>query len=224
MAIEIKLSRIQLIIIQSLLWFYGIIGISFGGFSIDSKRRVYSNIWLKIYGLSLAIVMVIYDLYQYFWYFERHITEAKGYETYKNAPDQIKIPIIILTYANQVAWFCFKKYSLILFSFKGFNVIKDIIEKLSVYQSFEKRNTKISLILLIWLTIIVINLVIATRFDGSWRIVVWLIEYKLCLLYKMAIVIIVWITSVTYSSKLNELLQDLKYIAESHRSQGIYRT
>ena len=220
MAIEIKLSRIQFIIIQLLLWFYRIFGISFGGFSIDSKGRMYSNKWLKVYGLSLAIVMVVYDLYQYVWYFERHMTEAKDYESFKNAPDQIKIPIIVHASATQLAWFCFKTFSLILFNLKGFDIMKDLIEKFAIYRPFKKRNTKILIILIFWLCQIVINFVIVAKFKNFWRIIVWQLEFKMCTMYNLAIVVIAWIISIVYSSRLNQLLHDLKDFAEFQKIQG----
>jgi hypothetical protein len=54
-------SKVALIA-RAYIWFYRILGITFGGVSIDSENNFYVNKYLKYYGLLYTIVITLYNI------------------------------------------------------------------------------------------------------------------------------------------------------------------
>jgi hypothetical protein len=57
-----KIDSKVALIAKAYIWFYRILGLTFGGVSIDSENKFYVNKYLKYYGLLSSIGITLYNI------------------------------------------------------------------------------------------------------------------------------------------------------------------
>lgn len=220
-----QISFTEWIIIQAILWFHRILGISFSGFAIDSNGRIYCNQYFRVYGLSLTVVVLGYDLYQYVWHRERHWRECYQMESHRHHSNKTLTTILIHACIKEAIWFSNKIFILVFFNFKGFGLIKSLIENYKCLGYKNGTTFKIIAILLVWGLKILVFLCFGVRMveTRSIRCSVWQWEYKLSYFYLWVELYAMSIISVIYSSQLNKLIIRLQDFIRQQNGGGELR-
>jgi len=203
------------VIVRVILWFNRIIGITFGGITIDSNGRISSSKWLTAISVIYAVIIFVYDLYQYVWNHNQHHEEGHKNSLLGNNKEKYQKTLLLLIIGNEYIWLGYKFIHSVLVNFRGYCVVKEIIIKIRKYRSYNKRNAKIITLLVFWLLQVIVQIAFWRRDVGkSWKVFIWQLKFKLSFIQSWSTSLITWLVSVIYASRLDEMVDEINDLAK----------
>ena len=198
-------------VIKGLLWFSRILGLTFGGLTIDSNGRLFVNKYYKIYGYLFAVVVTTYDVYHFFWIFTEGY-EAKRIYMSKYLSNFMSrlLPLIISSVG--FCWHTLKIAITIYFNFYGFNLVKIVLDGFKDNQS-KKLNYKINLVILLWVTQIAafncFTIFSLSEFSYNYQKLITMLDFNMVFIYSSTLASLLWVISIHTADKLNDIKNNL---------------
>ena len=206
-----KSDEICLKLIKVLLWFSRIIGLTFGGLTIDSNGRLLVNKYYKIYGYLFAIVVTVYDVYHFCWSFN-HGYEAKRKIFNQYLSEQMSKVLPILMTSVIATWFSLKLVMVVFFNVFGFKLVEMVV-KCFKDKCQKRRNFKVIFVVIIWftqmITLMVISALHVPHILHDYHKFMTIIEYNMVFIYSWTIASLLWIISIYTFDKLINMRKTL---------------
>lgn len=200
-----------------------IFGISFGGITIGSKGKTSRNKYLIGFGLSLAVITLIYDLYHYIWNFSEHQLRVHRIDLLNNKTNSVRNSILIHRTVNDFNWLSFKTFSLFYLNLKGVDLIEDVVNNCQEFGLNLRTRIKILGLLSVWLIqIISVSCVIfINSLSQHIYYIIWQLEYKLSFIFCWCFCTTLNLISIVHSGRLDQMIKDIDNYAVTKRSGKI---
>ena len=198
-------------LIKILLWFCRILGLTFGGLTIDSNGRLFVNKYYKIYGYLFTIVLIIYDIY-FFTYALTNEIELKKKLVIEHIPGLMNKYIHILFSSVGVLWYIFKLSILVYFNLYGFKLVETITKSFK-NDHRRKRNFKVILVIILWFlqmtTLVIISVFNVDVASGEIMKFIAMIQWNITFTYSWTLASITWVISIYFSERLDKMRHNL---------------
>ena len=214
------MNKIEKIGINAFLWILRFFGLTFGGIAIKANGKTYSNKFLVGFGLSLAVIITVYDLYKYVWNFSDHFQNVHQFDLLHNKSKTLRNSIIIHRVINSYNWLTFKTFILIYFNVKGYDLMDNLIDNYNRFCSRLITKAKFYFMIVFWFIqiSIVSFMLITTNIDRPVTYVIWQLEYKLSFFYCWSICTTIALISIIYSERLTRMAQQIDDFGKSMKT------
>ena len=213
------MNKIEVIIVSLFLWFYRIFGLTFGGIAFKANGKTYSNKFIIGFGLSLAVITTVYDLYQYVWNYGHNLQKSHQFESFINTTEKIRQLISIQRTINESIWFVFKSFALFYFNIRGYDFLEKTIDNYRSHGRQKGTRIKLMLVLLFWLTQLCMVPYIAIKDTQLSSIgIIWQIEFRSAFIYCWGFAITTNLASFIFAARLDQMAKELYDYSECKRS------
>ena len=203
-------------IIQILLWFHRITGLTFGGLSIDSNGKTSVNKFFKFYGYLLVVLMIIYDIYTLSSMFVMKVKGVHTEQTEMSATLPVFIPYLFFSIA--VSLTSLKSLTLFFFNIFGYKLFAIFAEELK-RREMPIIGAKMTLVIIFSSVEIMFMVGLnQPQVENSWTLppgvkfmdIVRVLNFYLIGWYTSSFMALIWIISIYYSEALSKLKDNLK--------------
>ena len=216
--IPTKLTKLFFIIL-SVLRFYGL---TFGGITIDSKVRIATNKWLKLYGYLVVVLYISFDICHILF---STTIEYEYDKPFTEMPPNIAIPFRIFMAILVVGWNAFKVILVIFINGKQGKILIEPLFEIIKSELTKKTKIFMTMALLftlgILLIITVVNVTLAIFSNTLLDIYSIIFQFASTLYYYWILSFMIWIISIYYSQKLDQINNDVELFINIKQT-GIY--
>ena len=212
------MNRFIVFLLQILLWFYRLGGVTFGGLAIDSKGNLSVNKCLKYFGYACNVVVIMLEVFHYVWaiFFGEHDHDHEK-EIMKEIPENMRTLTYLVFHINSFLFDLLKVSTLIFFNKHGYQMIKMMLEN-THHKSNARVTNGIVFVVFFWLIGIIAYATISTlsvmrMSNFNWEKIFKLSEYHMSFIYFSTLMALIWIISIKYSRRLEELATKLEISA-----------
>ena len=217
MSMSNSISKMKKLIINLLLGFHRLIGVTFGGLAVNTNGRLTVNDGIKFYGFFVSVVILIMEICHYVCLFVVHRNMSLEHEklTLDEIPDSLR-KTTWMVFVIYSMWFdSIKITTLVYFNTSGQYLLKFVFDNIKLL-----KNTIVTQLLLVfWLTKVIIFTVVSKmslKEIDSMEKVCSLLDYSLCCIYSATLIVMVWIVSIQMKDKLNNIKYNLEIIVNGN--------
>ena len=213
----------SLIILRIFLWINRILGITFGGITIDDNSTIVVNKWLRLYGYSAIVMIIGLDIQFVYLLFDYTGDELKEFT--KNLPDNTRSFMLNLLYITILAQLIFKVCAIIYF-----NVNSELVARLLVKNLNRNRNRStnaiLSIIMVLWLIASLFLIIMAFMSLGTFmnsskgylHPILSMSQFLMTMWSCWIITFACCIFSIIYNDRLEKIIWNLKHSVKLTKS------
>ena len=207
----------SLIILRVFLWINRILGITFGGITIDDNSKPLVNKWFQLYGYSTVLLHIGFDVKFLLTMSEYTIDEFKA--RVPNLSDSARSTLFVLTTFTIIVQLIFKECAIIYLNMKSGQVIKFLV-KILKYDRKYSTNVKLCCIMMFLpVTMIVLIIILLMSIEtytskGYFHAFYSLAHIFIVAYYCWIITFSVCVFSIIYDDRLDKLIENLKHFVE----------
>ena len=201
-----KLTRLYNIIVIVLRFF----GLTFGGVTIDSKARISTNKWLKLYGYLYVLLIFILDCYfmTINWLM---VNEDK--HLFTNLPTIVAIIMFFFNSTSTIGWTLLKLCMMITMNGESGRIFGTHLFEIFKSRMSKRNKMMMILILIIWIVniIIVSELIVLSSTVSNMISEIYSIVFSwgLTMIIFWTLSYVIWTISVYYTQRLDEIYHDI---------------
>ena len=204
----------SLIILRVFLCIYRILGITFGGITIDNNSKPLVNKWFKFYGYLIILLHIGFDIKFIINLSEYNVDEFKA--VLPHLSDNTRTFMLFLMYFSLVIKVIFKECAVIYLNVRSGLVIRILVKNLK-YDRNRLTNVKLFIIIMFWLVVSMIHVILVLLSIADYTSYGYLhcfLSLSLVLItthYCWIITFSVCIFSIIYNDRLGKVIWNLKH-------------
>ena len=220
--IQFKMDSI--IILKIFVWINRILGITFGGLTIDNNSNLVINKWLQLYGYLVIVIAICFDIKFIFNVFK--YTGDVYKEQIPNLPENTATFLLYLMYVSFLCHVTFRESAIIYLNVKSGQVIGYLMKNLKLHRQ-HSTNIQLCIIMMFWSVAIIILIIVVLMSIGALNLFGYFHAFLSLSMYFMnvhhcwLITFGTCIFSILYNDRLDKVIMKLKNLDRYETSSTI---